>query len=185
MKNNHVIYCHTLEGKPYIGQTFGDNEKEWNRRFQNGNGYKGCTHFYNAIKKYGWENVKTEILFTGLSQEEANLREELLIRMYDTANPEVGYNITLGGSSNNRGKNCHSDDYWQRRYREMTEEEKDRYVANHKLWDSKPENKKKRVDANRRWLSKQTPEKLEEIRQRKKENARRWREEQRRRHGQE
>lgn len=109
--NNHIVYVHTLNDKVYIGQTYGDNEKEWNRRFQNGNGYKRSLYFYNAIQKYGWENVRTEILFTGLSQEEANLREELLIRMYDTTNHDVGYNITLGGCGNNQGKGSYTKEY--------------------------------------------------------------------------
>lgn len=57
---NGVIYMHTSpSGKHYIGQT----KQKINNRFRSdGSGYKQCRVFYNAIKKYGWNNFKHEIL---------------------------------------------------------------------------------------------------------------------------
>lgn len=67
MKKEYCVYMHTFpNGKVYIGQT----KQNPKYRFKNGNGYKGCTYVYSAIKKYGWENIKHEILIDNLSREE-------------------------------------------------------------------------------------------------------------------
>ena len=50
-----------------------------------------------AIDKYGWENIVHEILFTELDFDSANEIERLLIKAWETNNPEHGYNITDGG----------------------------------------------------------------------------------------
>ena len=100
------IYKHTLmlecasKGKSYIGQTSAENP---NRRWAHGKGYSRKNPlFYNAIKKYGWDNFKHEILFDNISTlEEANKIEIELIAKYHTyiGDPECwGYNTTPGGS---------------------------------------------------------------------------------------
>lgn len=88
-----TVYKHTnkLNGKIYIGIT----SQEPNRRWQNGAGYYG-TYFYNAIKKYGWDNFDHEILLEGLEKEQAEEIETDLISKYASANRENGYNISLG-----------------------------------------------------------------------------------------
>ena len=47
-----TIYLHRnkINNKVYIGQTIQPVENRW----KNGNGYKTCSYFYNAIQKYGW-----------------------------------------------------------------------------------------------------------------------------------
>jgi group I intron endonuclease len=90
-----TVYKHTSpSGKIYIGITSQKPEKRW----QNGNKYKGQT-FYRAIKKYGWENINHEILFTGLTEKEACEMEQYLIEKYDCIEPK-GYNGTHGGEAN-------------------------------------------------------------------------------------
>lgn len=90
------VYKHTTpNGKVYIGITC----QKPKYRFANGNGYKECKHFFNAIQKYGWENIKHEIIETGLTVEEASEKEKYYIRLYDSINPEKGYNLTDGGIS--------------------------------------------------------------------------------------
>ena len=92
-----TIYIHQnkINGKKYIGQTKQSLAKRWN----NGNGYKDCSRFWNAIQKYGWENFEHIIIATNLTLEEANILEEQLIAILDTTNPEKGYNINLGGNN--------------------------------------------------------------------------------------
>lgn len=117
MEKTYKVYCHTCpNGKVYIGIT-GQNEKlRWNC----GNGY--ATQFFGkAVKKYGWKNIKHEILFTYKTLEEAYEKEKELIKRFDAMNPEHGYNCDEGG------KGCAG--------RRFSEEDKNRQreVAN-KLW---------------------------------------------------
>ncbi len=94
---NYYIYKHTTpNGKVYIGQTC---QKPENRFGKNGYRYKNCTLFYNAIQKYGWENIKHEILFEGLTQEEADNIEIKLIREYRSNERDFGYNLQDGGNN--------------------------------------------------------------------------------------
>lgn len=80
--------------KLYIGQTI-----DLTKRARGGEGYKGCCHLYRAIKKYGWEVFHYEILAECKTQEEANALEIYYIQLYDTTNPEKGYNISAGGTT--------------------------------------------------------------------------------------
>jgi len=81
--------------KRYIGITSQIPSHRWKR----GEGYRTSIFFYRAIQKYGWEKIKHEILFTGLSEEEAKKIEIELIKKYDTTNRGRGYNITSGGNT--------------------------------------------------------------------------------------
>ena len=97
MKGNYCIYKHTApNGKVYIGQTCQNPQHRFGK---NGYRYKKCTLFYNAIQKYGWDNFKHEVLFDGLSQEEANKKEIELIRQYRSNERSYGYNLQEGGEN--------------------------------------------------------------------------------------
>lgn len=98
-EKTYYVYKHTSpSGKIYIGITSkSDPSERWK---PNGNGYWKNKHFQNAIKKYGWDNFEHEILFQGLSMEEACEKEIELIALYDSANPQKGYNGSLGGEAN-------------------------------------------------------------------------------------
>lgn len=92
----YCVYMHTApNGKRYVGQT----KQKPEYRFNNGEGYKGCAHFYSAIQKYGWDNFKHEILADGLSAEEADRYESLYISRYNTNDKRFGYNLRTGGTS--------------------------------------------------------------------------------------
>ena len=93
-ERKYCVYKHTSpSGKVYIGIT----HKLPNARWQNGKGYKKHPHFYNAILKYGWENIQHEILCDGLSKSEAEQQEKHFIDLYQATNRDFGYNMTLGG----------------------------------------------------------------------------------------
>ena len=90
------LYLHTSpNGKKYYGITSKNNPSE--RWGNNGDNYKRHPYFYNAIKKYGWDNFKHEIIFDNLTENEAKLLEQLYITLYSTNVKENGYNMTLGG----------------------------------------------------------------------------------------
>ena len=91
----YTIYIHKnkINGKVYIGQTSQNPKKRWN----NGKGYKDSHKFYNAILKYGWDNFEHIILYTNLTLEEANQKEQELIEQYKSYEDKFGYNITKGG----------------------------------------------------------------------------------------
>ena len=91
---SYVLYRHTSpSGKMYIGITSTTPERRW----RNGAGYKGCPAFYNAINKYGWENIEHEVLLTDLDRETAEKREREYISKYNTLVP-YGYNLETGGN---------------------------------------------------------------------------------------
>lgn len=94
MNNCYTVYKHiSPSNKVYIGITSRKPELRWRK----GNGYYNNKHFYNAIKKYGWDNFKHEILFENLSKEEAERKEIELIDYYNSTNPLFGYNHDNGG----------------------------------------------------------------------------------------
>ena len=90
------VYIHTSpSNKAYIGITSKDVKDRWG---VNGWRYKTQNeHFWRAICKYGWENFEHNILFENLTKEMACKIEILLIALFDTQNPECGYNISPGG----------------------------------------------------------------------------------------
>lgn len=93
---NYKLYVHIApNGKRYYGIT--SKEKPEERWGVNGNKYRRHPYFYNAIKKYGWNNFKHEILFINLTETEAKLLEQIYIALYNTNNKLYGYNMTLGG----------------------------------------------------------------------------------------
>lgn len=91
----YSIYKYTFpNGKIYIGKTKTSIEV---RAGSNGIRYGTNTLVGRAIHKYGWDNVKKEILYSNLSKEWANNLERLLIAQLNSTNRMVGYNLTNGG----------------------------------------------------------------------------------------
>lgn len=96
MEKKYCVYKHTSpNGKVYIGITCQNPLKRW----RNGKGYETQVLFYRAIVKYGWDNFEHEILYSGLTKEEAEQKEINLIKQYKSDVSEHGYNIREGGST--------------------------------------------------------------------------------------
>ena len=93
--NEYILYVHkSPSNKYYIGITCCGIERRWRR---DGSGYFKCPYFYNAIKKYGWENFQHFVLKTGLTRLEAEQAEIDLIKRFKDSGYLL-YNISNGGN---------------------------------------------------------------------------------------
>ncbi len=98
VKREYKIYAHInkVNGKIYIGQTC---NKYINQRWRHGEGYKHSPHFYNAIKKFGWDNFEHIILKENIfDYKDADKFERYYIDLHKSNNRKYGYNISDGGS---------------------------------------------------------------------------------------
>ena len=96
-----IVYRHTLNRKHYIGQTSLElSRRKGDTKFSS---YRYSKMFYRAIKKYGVENIVSEILYVCKTQDEADRLEKLSILRYNTISPN-GYNIEQGGKRNKSEK---------------------------------------------------------------------------------
>ena len=90
---HYIVYKHTApNGKVYIGITGQNPLKRWASGF----GYETQIYFWRAIVKYGWINIKHEILYENLSEQEAKDIEIRLIKEYNSQDVNCGYNVDLG-----------------------------------------------------------------------------------------
>ena len=96
MESIGFIYKTTclINGKIYIGRHEGK---------ENDNYLGSGILFTNALKKYGKENFKREILRRCYSQHELEIWEYFYIKVLKSQNPEVGYNIADGDVNSSRG----------------------------------------------------------------------------------
>ena len=91
-----IIYMYTLpNSKSYIGQTSRSLLQRSGYNFIN---YRASIAFYNAIKKYGAENITTAILCQCNTLAEANYKEQWYIKRFNTISPN-GYNLRTGGGN--------------------------------------------------------------------------------------
>ena len=118
----YIVYCHTFpNGKKYIGIT----QQEPQRRWRGGKGYEGQA-VYNAILKYGWKNIKHDILFTGLTKSEAEQKEIELIKALETDSHKHGYNVESGGNASRLSEET----------KEKLSKSKREYYKTHKHWNA-------------------------------------------------
>lgn len=100
-----VIYKYTSpSGKIYIGQTI--NERSRKSKHKNDTS-KTNTYFGKAIRKYGWENFKYEVIikFNPTADREKLKRvldklEKRYINLFKSNDPNSGYNLNEGGNGN-------------------------------------------------------------------------------------
>ena len=117
MNGSYCVYKHiTPSQKVYIGITSMNPLKRW----RNGNGYRNNFHFWNAIIKYGWDNITHEIICEGLNKEEACQKEIELIALYKSNQKEFGYNHSSGGDINQGFTYSHSESFKRHMSQVMT-----------------------------------------------------------------
>lgn len=106
--NNHI----------YVGICHGNPCMRWGR---NGKKYVGCTYFWNAIQKYGWDAFDHEVMMVGLTQQEAMAKEIEFIAYYKSNDRRYGYNLDSGGYCSGRIS--------EESRRKMSEEKKGKYLG--------------------------------------------------------
>ena len=95
------IYCFTnmINGKRYIGQSYNIEQryKSHKRNHVNSNLDSYNTIFYKALRKYGFENFKFEVLVQSdnFTKEDLNEQEIYYISKFDSF--KNGYNMNYGG----------------------------------------------------------------------------------------
>ncbi|QJX71976.1 GIY-YIG catalytic domain-containing endonuclease [Faustovirus] len=95
-----LIYKLTApNGKVYIGLTTLTFEERLQRHKSDIKYGKGCPILGKAVNKHGWDNFHKEVLLT-CNNCDLDEYERKFIAIYDSANLEKGYNLTLGGRSN-------------------------------------------------------------------------------------
>lgn len=96
MKNKkyYRVYVHTVlkNNKKYVGLS---TQKNIHKRWRNGKGYMGQV-FYNAVLKYGWNNISHKV-YECDTEAEMKYLEKYLIAYYNTTDRRYGYNISTGG----------------------------------------------------------------------------------------
>ena len=86
----YYVYKHTCpNGKIYIGMTGEEPAYRWN----GGYGYINNKRFIKDILKYGWDNIKHEILSLHDTKQEALQEEAMQIVNHHSDLPHFGYNV--------------------------------------------------------------------------------------------
>ena len=91
MKGYIYKITNTQNNKIYVGQTIRTIAQRFRRHINDANNGLD-THFARAIRKYGKDSFKVEIIDTAQTQDELNQKEQYWIRQYDSVNK--GYNET-------------------------------------------------------------------------------------------
>lgn len=92
----YTIYKYTniYNSKVYVGQTTKSLEE---RACSNGSNYKPCSRFYAAIQEYSWDAFVPTVLAVVQTEAEADELEQYYIDLYNSRDPQYGYNLSVGG----------------------------------------------------------------------------------------
>lgn len=100
MNNNYLIYrIEFPNNKSYIGLTSNFKKRRLKHRFDSFSNKPTAQKYavHRAIVKYGFENIKWEVLENSLSKGQAKEREIYYIQVFNSFNKDFGYNLTRGG----------------------------------------------------------------------------------------
>lgn len=100
MAKQYTVYLLIFpNNKKYCGYTSMLPEKRW----KHGTGYKATLPVGAAIKKYGWDNIKKEILLVTSNMKEALQYEKFIIKKLNLLDNKYGYNLDAGGIHTGNG----------------------------------------------------------------------------------
>src|SRR5208337_2102431 len=124
-----IIYkiTNSINNKAYVGQSQQTLEQRWNHHKSDAKRIGFNTHFYKAIRKYGTECWKQEILEEVNSVELLNEAEMKWIEYYNTFNRDKGYNSTSGGENGY----IFSEEIKEKMRKPKSEETKEKIRNNH------------------------------------------------------
>lgn len=94
----YIVYCHTLNGKKYVGYTGKTLDERLNDHIAEA-AAGSDRHFCRAIRKYGIDNIISEELHISENKNEAKRKEREFIKKLKTFT--MGYNMTHGGTGGN------------------------------------------------------------------------------------
>lgn len=90
------LITNLVNGKKYVGITHNSIEQRFQEHLAKSRCKNGNWKLHRALRKYGFDNFKLELLEDNISKEQIGERETYYIGLYDTLNS--GYNMTLGGA---------------------------------------------------------------------------------------
>lgn len=122
MVDNYKVYLYIFpNGKMYCGQTKNTIEM---RAGHNGIRYKECPKLWNAIQKYGWDNIEKQYLYTNLTSEEADLKEQETILKFNLTDDLYGYNISQSKQNNSSADRQYLSQVMKKHWSDQTYREK-------------------------------------------------------------
>ena len=85
------MFTNKINKKIYIGKTINWKQRQ---RIHKRSAKKPTYAFAKALKKHGWENFKREILIKDVLEEYLSNLEKYYIEVYNSIDPEIGYNMS-------------------------------------------------------------------------------------------
>lgn len=97
-----IIYKITnqINNKVYIGLTTCSLKYRWAKHITESKNINNTKHLYKSMRKYGIENFTIEEIDSTNDFKELGRLERYYIQQYNSTNPNLGYNLTHGGESN-------------------------------------------------------------------------------------
>ena len=101
---NFIVYkiSNSINDKVYFGVTEQSLKKRWQQHKCNSS--RKNYYLYNAIKKYGIDKFRIEIVIEAESRLEMFEIEKRLIRLHKSNDRKFGYNNSLGGEHSSTGR---------------------------------------------------------------------------------
>lgn len=97
--NRMIIYkaINIINGKIYIGQTSVSLTERIGDHRRKAKIHNSKSSFHSAIRKYGINNFRFEIIDNAKDRDELNYKEKYWIKFYNSNNNKIGYNLKTGG----------------------------------------------------------------------------------------